>query len=613
MADPHPPTPPDAAIDEAARLRQVLAALTDLSELQCSAEVLMEAVVHTAQTLTGASGAAVELVQGDHLLYATACGRLTAFKGLRLPRVGSLSGLCVGSRLPQSSRDTEHDPRVDREAARRTGLRSILLAPLLHGPQVLGALKVGAPYPEAFDVQDAQTLRLLARVMGGVLGKQLLVDDNRRLLGELAQAVADAHAAAGKLRTVVDASPLAITVHDLRGRVLEWNPAAERLFGWRADEVIGRRPPQESFAERRRFARMARRVIAEDKLAVAEIRRPCRDGRWIDVRVNAAALRDADGRVVGVIRTHEDISALREQQARLQAVADRNRRIVERSIDAFVEIDQDSTVTEWNSRAELLFGWTREEALGRRLDELVIPADRRDRYRENMQRYLATGESPAIGRRVEMEAMRRDGARLTAEVLINAYRIGDRHIFDAFLHDVSERRREYEHLRQRALYDPLTSLPNRYLFRDNLQRALAQCREHPDRLAVAFIDVNHFKAINDRYGHDIGDGVLCATASRLREAVRPRDTVARLAGDEFVILLEEIDAASSNAPRVAAKVLAAFDAPCRVGAHDLRISLSMGVAVHETGDDSVDALLRRADVAMYAAKQAGGGYRVSLH
>ncbi|MBB5016364.1 diguanylate cyclase domain-containing protein [Rehaibacterium terrae] len=598
--------------DEAARLRQVLAALTDLCELQSSAEILMEAVVRTAQTLTGASGAAVEIVQGETMVYATACGTLASFKGLRLPRTGSLSGLCVSSRLPQSSRDTEHDPRVDREAARRTGLRAMLLAPLLHGPQVLGALKVGADRPDTFDAQDAQTLRLLAGVIGGVLGKQLLVDENRRLLHELAEAVADAHAAAGKLRTVIDASPLAITVHDLRGRVLEWNPAAERLFGWRADEVIGHRPPLESFAERRRFVRTMRRVIAEGNVAVGETRRPCRDGHWIDVRVNAAALRNAEGRVVGVVRTHEDIGALKEQQARLQAVADRNRRIVERSIDAFVEIDQDSTVTEWNSRAELLFGWSREEALGRRLDELVIPDELRDRYRENMRCYLATGESPVIGRRVEMEAVRRDGSRLTVEVLINAYRIGDRHLFDAFLHDVSERRREYEHLRRRALYDPLTNLPNRYLFRDNLQRALLLAGDTPDRLAVAFIDIDDFKSINDRYGHDVGDEVLCTTASRLRETVRPRDTVARLAGDEFVILLEGLDSARIHAARIAEKVLAAFAAPCRIGGHELSIVLSIGVAVHGDVRDSLETLLRRADQAMYAAKQAGGGYRIAM-
>jgi two-component system, cell cycle response regulator len=162
-----------------------------------------------------------------------------------------------------------------------------------------------------------------------------------------------------------------------------------------------------------------------------------------------------------------------------------------------------------------------------------------------------------------------------------------------------------------ALHDELTGLPNRLLFADRLQTALRRAARKPDRMAVLFVDLDRFKPINDRHGHQVGDAVLCAVAARLREGLRVTDTVARWGGDEFVCLLEHVS--DLNAARaVAAKVHRALIEPLRFevaggGTIALESSASVGLALYPDHAPNADDLLRCCDEAMYAAKQAGGG------
>jgi diguanylate cyclase (GGDEF)-like protein len=166
--------------------------------------------------------------------------------------------------------------------------------------------------------------------------------------------------------------------------------------------------------------------------------------------------------------------------------------------------------------------------------------------------------------------------------------------------DVTAERRAVEELRRTALHDPLTGLPNRMLLSDRLDLAVARRRRHPESLiTMMFIDVDRLKCINDRAGHAVGDAVLVEVAARLRSAVRETDTVARVSGDEFVILCDA--ASQAEAAAIGQRVKAAFYEDVVVGSDSFRVTVSIGIATSPPGDP--DELLRNADAAMYVVKE----------
>ncbi len=165
-------------------------------------------------------------------------------------------------------------------------------------------------------------------------------------------------------------------------------------------------------------------------------------------------------------------------------------------------------------------------------------------------------------------------------------------------------------LLQRALHDELTGLPRRTLLMDRLQEAVKRARRGHSEGALLFIDLDNFKQTNDTFGHAAGDAVLCAVAMRLRETLRGADTAARVGGDEFVVLLPNVQA-SGDGLTVSGKIMAALTQPLQFGQQQLTISASIGVAGFNDSDSTAEELMSRADAAMYAAKESGRG-RVSV-
>ena len=172
--------------------------------------------------------------------------------------------------------------------------------------------------------------------------------------------------------------------------------------------------------------------------------------------------------------------------------------------------------------------------------------------------------------------------------------------------ELEQHRSAEQRLEFMAHHDVLTGLPNRLQFQIQLEHGLAYARRHGTLLAVLFIDIDRFKSINDTLGHEAGDQVLVQFARRLQQCVREVDTVARQGGDEFIVLLTELRAAH-DAARVADKIIAAIGAPFSIGGEALAVAASVGIAVYPDDDEDIDALIEKADLAMYAAKQRGAG------
>jgi len=274
--------------------------------------------------------------------------------------------------------------------------------------------------------------------------------------------------------------------------------------------------------------------------------------------------------------------------------------------DAVITTDREGRITLLNAAAAKLTGWTEDEALGRPLTEVfhIINETTRMRVENPVERVLLHGKTVALANHTVL--ISRDGIEYCIEDSAAPIRLPDGTLLGCVLvfHDVTDKKKLLHAVQWQAGHDALTGLPNRALLADRLQRALAAAQRQHTLLGVCLLDLDGFKPVNDRYGHAIGDRLLCEVAYRLQAGLRAEDTVARLGGDEFVLLLgdahnvEEIYAALR-------RILAALDAPCCVEAGDIRVSASIGLTIYPMDEADGDTLLRHADQAMYQAKQRG--------
>jgi diguanylate cyclase (GGDEF)-like protein/PAS domain S-box-containing protein len=284
--------------------------------------------------------------------------------------------------------------------------------------------------------------------------------------------------------------------------------------------------------------------------------------------------------------------ALRESEERYRLLAD----------VAFegILVHQGGIALDVNVAFTRIFGFSKEEVLGRNLIPLIT-------HPEDIPIIIAQVERDRVSP-YEVRALRKDGTVFPMEIEArNMVREG-RKIRVAALRDITDRKQAEERILHMAQHDPLTDLPNRVLFSDRLERAMALAGRNRARLALMFLDLDKFKPVNDTYGHAVGDLLLKEAAERMRNCLRASDTVGRIGGDEFVVLLPLISA-PEDAILVAEKLRSALERPFELAGHHLQVSSSIGIAVYpDQGSDEI-RLAHHADQAMYWAKQ-GGGNRV---
>lgn len=301
------------------------------------------------------------------------------------------------------------------------------------------------------------------------------------------------------------------------------------------------------------------------------------------------------------------------QHATPQNPTDAPRRSLERaqldailgaSHEAGVGMDADGLISHWNRAAETLFGWPADAVVGRKLADVLIPERLRDAHHAGVAHFHATGDGPYLNRPMTVAALHRSGHELELEMTLTAVPSAGRSRFIAFLRESGAPRLSDQALLEQAMQDPLTGLGNRRAFLQHLADAMKRCRRSGQPMALMYMDIDHFKSVNDALGHLAGDALLQAFGARLCAQVRETDRVARLGGDEFTVILEMLHN-GADVEVVAAKIVRAmaerFELPDQV----VRITTSIGVEIFHGGEDSADELIRHADQAMYRAKRSG--------
>src|SRR5574340_82585 len=367
-----------------------------------------------------------------------------------------------------------------------------------------------------------------------------------------------------------------IHVLDLEGNVLQVNDAFCKMLGYTAEELSTMNAAQ---WDAQWTAVQIKAILAGLRgAAIAlETRHRRRDGNIIDIDISIVKV-DIDGQQV-VYCSARDITERKRAERALIESKGKLHTVIETALDAVVQMNGKGIITGWNSQAEKIFGWTREEAIGRPLDGTIIPPQYRKAHMQGMQHFLASGKGNMLNSRVELLGLHRDGREFPIELSITAINTAGEYEFSGFIRDITKQKESEELIWNQANFDTLTGLPNRHMFHDRLAQEIKKAHRAGLKTALLFIDLDKFKEVNDTLGHSMGDILLKEAARRIRGCVRETDTVARLGGDEFTVILAELDDTGSI-ERVAENILQSLAKPFQLGDEIAYISASIGITLH---------------------------------
>ncbi len=326
-----------------------------------------------------------------------------------------------------------------------------------------------------------------------------------------------------------------------------------------------------------------------------------RDGNVVYSRLSLRAVRGQNGKLEACLALIEDITARHDAEARY-------RTLVQHAPEAILLFSPKNGIVDANENAERLFRLSRAELLGRKPIELSPPRQASGEESEPAARqYL---EAAISGGTPVFEWLHRDSVGRLLPCEIRLVRMpGKPLLIRASITDISERQRYQREIERLAFSDELTGLPNRRLLQDRLQHAMTRELRDGSFGALLFIDLDHFKTVNDSLGHPVGDALLREVTARLGHSLRAEDTLARLGGDEFVVLLEALGEspayAAEHAAEVGDKLLASLQGSYRVEGHDLMVTASIGITLHPLPGQGAADVLKQSDTAMYQAKQGG--------
>lgn len=411
------------------------------------------------------------------------------------------------------------------------------------------------------------------------------------------------------MRALLDEADEVVYFKDLDSRFLRVSLGCAQLHRRTPEEMVGLTDFDLFDAEHARLARA-------DEVAIIRTGRPMLDNvereRWHDrpdswVSSSKFPLRDTEGLVIGTFGISRDITSRVTAELEVRRVEAQLRSVLDGSTDEIVSYDADLRLRYLNPAAERALGVPASTVQGLRDADVGMPPDLLAAWEPALRATLASSEPGEL----EFERTGPDGSTwchttFSPDLGVDGTPVG----VLASTRDITRLKAAEAALAHQATHDPLTGLANRWLVLDRLQAALARAERLPGHLAVLFVDLDYFKAVNDTRGHKIGDRVLVEVARRLLAVARGEDTVGRLAGDEFVVICERVPDVASVA-EIARRIVAALATPLEVPDASPTLSASVGVALARADDDS-GTLLARADAAMYQVKRHGrNGFQVA--
>ena len=576
---------------ELALLHEVRTALAQELELQTVLSTVVEAVARTyGYTLVSAY-----LLQDERLVLQHQVGYEEVLD--HIPVTRGIMGRVVRTRRPFLLEDVRSDPAfldaID-------GLISEVCVPLFDEGRVVGTLNVESTNGVKLTEDDLRLMTAVGEHVGIAIGQARLYTRVRE--------------SEEKFRALIQNSSDLITLYDREGIIHYVSPALERMLGYEPEERVGTTSfglihPDDVSRAQELFAEALRRPGIP---LPAEVRARHRDGSWRYIEAVGTNLLSHPS-VGAVVFNGRDVTRRKEAEARLREAEKRYRTLVERipAITYIQELDEPSRTTYISPQYEEILGYSVEECMSdpEHWTKILHPEDR-ERVLAEDRRTNATGEPFSMEYRQfakdgSVVWIRDEAAAVRDEEGRPGYWIGAQI-------DITERKMLEERLEYQAFHDPLTDLPNRALFMDRLEHALSRWKRKKGQVAVLFLDVDNLKVVNDTLGHEAGDRLLTQATGLLQTCLRPADTVARLSGDEFAILLEDV-ADVSEATRVAERVAQALRAPLTLREREIFITASIGIALSGSARESAggsareqaETLLRQADLAMYRAKSRG--------
>ena len=404
-----------------------------------------------------------------------------------------------------------------------------------------------------------------------------------------------------RLRTVIEAFPVVLWAIDREGVFTFSRGAGLKALGLAPDEAVGR-----SLFE---IYRDIPRIIEDVRLALAGESHVSTN--WVGAlafETHYAPLRDARGAVIGATGVSTDVTERKRADEALRLSDQRLQEAVRASSIGIYDHDHDADTIYWSPRQREFYGWGPDEPVTlQRFVDHVFPEDR-----ERIADAVRRAHDPAGDGRFDVEhrIVRRNGEIRWLTTRSQTFFEGEGkerrpvRTIGAVV-DITAFKENEKQLEHIAHYDALTGLPNRVLLADRLRQAMAQAHRRAQPLAVAYLDLDGFKVINDRHGHDTGDQLLMTMAASMKQTLREGDTLSRLGGDEFVAVLLDLPDVEASVPMLA-RLLAAAAQPVHVKDLVLEVSASLGVTFYPQAEDvDADQLLRQADQAMYQAKLAG--------
>lgn len=400
------------------------------------------------------------------------------------------------------------------------------------------------------------------------------------------------------LRSLVNGSDDAIISKTLEGLVTSWNPAAEVMFGYQASEIIGRSvlnlfPEGLQHEEREIISRIA----SGERIHHYETVRKRKDGSTFPASITISPIRDENQVIVGASKIVRDITIKRALLDEMRMSAS----VFEFAREAIIIADDEGRFIRVNKAFSDITGYAAEDVVGQTPNlfkssrqgpevHLKMLIDLKDKGFCQGEVWSRKKSGEAFAALVNVSRVQQEGG------------LPDRHI--AIFADITAIREQQELMERMAHFDLLTNLPNRILLTDRLEQALKKCESDGSELAVVYADLDGFKQVNDDLGHAVGDEVLTIVSKRMESALDEGDTIARIGGDEFVILLM-FDQPHKNHLNKLHRVLDACRLPIQIEHQHIAISASAGVTVYPADESTADLLLRHADQAMYEAKQIG--------